>query len=321
MTGRRRIWVAVWVAVVVLVTVQAAWAAAGPTMRFDRALRVGTVCFAVKNPAGGVSELYGRVYTDRPVSAQTPSIVLVHGAAASTEDWDFSPKWSVARGLAAAGYTVFSYDRLGFAKSSYFQVSKGGETLTLGVQQQLLHQVVHLVRTGTYRAARSGACAHPGVLVHQSHRRVILIGHSNGGSVVAGYPGRYHDVSAVVVADKADPFPNSNAPGVDFKIPADHPDYFEGFQTRKDCTEFNSYLPGVVSYALQTACRPPFVLTPFGELSSTNQALADNGRYISRIGRTISVLLTSGDHDSVVPASLAHQDLTYYRTHCGCDVS
>jgi pimeloyl-ACP methyl ester carboxylesterase len=269
-------------------------------MHFDRALRVGTVCFAVKNPAGTTSQLYGRVYTDRPASAQTPAIVLVHGTTSSTENWDFSPKWSVARALAGAGYAVFSYDRLGYARSPYFQVSNGGDTLTFGVQQELLHQVVREVRFGTYRDATAGACRDPGTITKQHHRRVVLIGHSGGGTVVAGYPGHYHDVSAVVQADIAAPLPTGLGPGSGFTVPPQHPDYFEFFQTRKDCTEFNADLSGVVTYALRIACTPPFLLTPLGEVISTSQTNTDNARYISRIGPHIPVLLTSGDHDVIV---------------------
>ena len=55
-----------------------------------------------------------------------PAIVLVHGIASSTENWDFSPTWSVARALASAGYVVFSYDRLGYARSDYFDHPGGG---------------------------------------------------------------------------------------------------------------------------------------------------------------------------------------------------
>ena len=99
-----------------------------PRMHFGDRVKVATVCFNVTNPAGGQSTLYGLRYTDtgRPVDPSTPAIVLVHGIASSTENWDFSPTWSVARALAAAGYVVYSYDRLGYAKSSYIDQPGGG---------------------------------------------------------------------------------------------------------------------------------------------------------------------------------------------------
>ncbi len=103
-----------------------------PEMHFGDRVTVAPVCFAVTNPAGGQSNLYGLRYTDREVRPDpgTPAIVLVHGIASSTENWDFSPTWSVARALAAAGYVVYSYDRLGYAQSSYFDHPGGGLTLT-----------------------------------------------------------------------------------------------------------------------------------------------------------------------------------------------
>jgi pimeloyl-ACP methyl ester carboxylesterase len=79
-----------------------------PRMLFDAKMRVDSVCLPVTNPAGGQSLLYGQRFTDGPVSAATPAIVLVHGIASSTENWDFSPTWSVGRAQASAGYVVFS---------------------------------------------------------------------------------------------------------------------------------------------------------------------------------------------------------------------
>ena len=129
-SGRRRasgVVVAVLAAVVLATFAASASASAGahqivPRMLFNHRLSVATVCFAVTNPAGGQSMLYGLRYIENRGRADpsTPAIVLVHGIASSTENWDFSPTWSVARALAAAGYVVYSYDRLGYAKSSYF---------------------------------------------------------------------------------------------------------------------------------------------------------------------------------------------------------
>ncbi|HET6870352.1 MAG TPA: hypothetical protein VFH80_30850, partial [Solirubrobacteraceae bacterium] len=62
-----------------------------PRMVFDGGMSVESVCLPVTNPAGGQSLLYGQRFTDGPVSSTTPAIVLVHGIASSTENWDFSP--------------------------------------------------------------------------------------------------------------------------------------------------------------------------------------------------------------------------------------
>jgi hypothetical protein len=63
------------------------------------------------------------------------------------------------------------------------------------------------------------------------------------------------------------------------------------------------------------------VLSPVGEITGLGQAYADNGKYIPNIGPRIPVLLTSGAQDTTDPPAAAHQDLTYYRSHCHCSVS
>src|SRR5690242_5509786 len=72
------------------------------------ALRVSTVCFPVTDPAGLPRSLYGKRYAPAGATPSTPAIVLVHGIASSTANWDVSPAWSVARTLAGAGYVVYS---------------------------------------------------------------------------------------------------------------------------------------------------------------------------------------------------------------------
>src|SRR6201982_2990257 len=132
-----------------------------PRMVFDTHMSVVSVCLPVTNPQGGPSVLYGQRFSDGPVSSSTPAIVLVHGIASSTENWDFSPTWSVARALASAGYVVFSYDRLGYAKSNYFSQPGGGYTLTTQAHRSMLHDVVGDVKSGGYSVSGSGDCSGP----------------------------------------------------------------------------------------------------------------------------------------------------------------
>src|SRR5579875_1014267 len=172
-----------------------------PRMVFDDRMSVTSVCLPVTNPAQGQSILYGQRFTDGPVSADTPAIVLVHGIASSTEDWDFSPTWSVARALDSAGYVVYSYDRLGYAASSYFSQPGGGYTLTTQAHRQMLHDVVGDVKSGGYSTTTGSDCSGPTSPATIKNQRVVIIGHSAGGWVVAGYPGEYHDVAAMVEAD------------------------------------------------------------------------------------------------------------------------
>jgi pimeloyl-ACP methyl ester carboxylesterase len=297
-------------------------------MVFDSQMSVGSVCLPVTNPAGGRSLLYGQRFTDGPVSSSTPAIVLVHGIASSTEDWDFSPTWSVARALASAGYVVFSYDRLGYAKSSYYGQTGGGVTLTTAAHRAMLHDVVGDVKSGSYQVTSGSDCAGAKQAAVTSDQKVIIIGHSAGGWVVAGYPGQYHDVAAMIEADisgsvggsASSPLGGSSSGGNYTPDPA-HPDYFDFFSTEQDCLNFNTYTPGAVQYVVKIACTPPYLASPYGEIADLPAMYAQNDAEIAMIGPSIPVLLTSGDQDTTDPPSSAQADYAYYKQHCGCDVS
>jgi pimeloyl-ACP methyl ester carboxylesterase len=236
-----------------------AGAASSPQMRFDKYMTVQPVCFTVTNPSLGQSTLYGQRFTDGTVSPQTPAIVLVHGIASSTANWDFSPTWSVARALAAKGYVVYSYDRLGYAKSSYYDHPGGGYTLTTSAHRDELHDIVTEVKSGAYTTTSGSDCsgAQQPSTIHND--RVVIIGHSAGGWIVAGYPGKYHDVAAMIQTDISGSISPPNAPlgsstGGGFTTSPDHPDYFQFFQTSQNCRDFNTYTPGIVPYVVDIAC-------------------------------------------------------------------
>ncbi|HTU85191.1 MAG TPA: alpha/beta fold hydrolase [Solirubrobacteraceae bacterium] len=298
-----------------------------PRMVFNDQMRVVSVCLPVTNPAGSRSLLYGERFTDGPVGPTTPAIVLVHGIASSTEDWDFSPTWSVARALASAGYVVFSYDRLGYAKSSYYSQPGGGFTLTTQAHRAMLHDVVGDVKTGGYGISASADCSQATTPAHTQNSTVVIVGHSAGGWVVAGYPGEYHDVAAMIQTDisgSAGGSPTSplgSSSGGEFTPDPNHPDYFQFFQTTQDCLEFNTYAPGVVAYAAKIACTPPFLDSPYGEIADLPAMYTQNDADIALIGPSIPVLLTSGEEDTTDPPSSADADYAYYKAHCGCDVT
>jgi pimeloyl-ACP methyl ester carboxylesterase len=295
-----------------------------PRMVFDGRMRVDSVCLPVGNPAGGQSLLYGQRFTDGPVSSATPAIVLVHGIASSIENWDFSPTWSVARALASAGYEVFSYDRLGYARSSWYSQPGGGLELTTQAHRSMLHDVVADVKSGTYGVGGCSGSTTPG---RTQSPRVVVIGHSAGGWIVAGYPGEYHDVAAMIQTDISGSAggqptaPLGNSSGGGFTPDPAHPDYFQFFQTTQNCLDFNTYTPGIVGYVVNIACAPPFLDSPFGEILDIGAMYAQNDAYISMIGPSIPVLLSSGEEDSTDPPSAANADYAYYKAHCGCDVT
>ncbi len=319
MTLARRLAITLTLAATAITATAAHAAAPAPRMRFDNRLVVRTACFSVVNPHGTRSVLYGQHFSDGRIDFNAPVIVLVHGVSSSTEDWDFSRTWSVARALASAGYAVVSYDRLGFAKSPY-KAGSGGE-LTTAVQRQVLHQVVAEVKSGKYAMTGASNCAHPGEARTIQGGKVVVVGHSAGGLVVAGYPGQYHDVAAMIQADISASKPTTPAPGGGFNPQPGHVDYFQFFQTPQNCETFNAFEPGVVKYVQNIACAPPFVLTPVGELTGLSQAYADNATYIPKIGPQIPVLLTSGAQDTTDPPAAANEDYAYYRSHCHCSVS
>jgi pimeloyl-ACP methyl ester carboxylesterase len=332
----RRLLLLVVVALIAAVGVAAqsagdALAAGRPEMHFDHRMRIATICFRVTNPAGGQSKLYGLRYTDTRgrVGPATPAIVLVHGIASSSEDWDFSSTWSVARALAAAGYVVYSYDRLGYSKSSYFAQPGGGDTLTTAAHRAELHQIVEEVKRGGYTTMAGSGCSATQRPSTVHSRRVVIIGHSAGGWIVAGYPGEHHDVAAMIQADidgsNAQPPPGtptpSGATGGAVTPDPNHPDYFEFFQTRQDCQEFNTYPPGEVAYVVRVACTPPFIDSPLGEITDLAAMYAGNDASISKIGPSVPVLLTSGEKDTTDPPALADADYGFYKQHCGCHVT
>src|SRR5919108_470811 len=203
--------------------------AAEPKMKIDPRLRIGTVCFPVTDPAGLPRTLYGKRYTTPTASSSTPAIVLVHGIASSTANWDFSPTWSTARALATAGYVVYSYDRLGYARSSYFDVPGGGETLTTREHRRMLHQVVQDVKSGGYSTSAADDCT-AGTPGGKPNPTVAILGHSAGGWIVAGYPGTYHDVAAMIqtsifaTTDGAAAPSDQSSEGGGFDPNPDHPD-------------------------------------------------------------------------------------------------
>src|SRR2546421_2558944 len=134
---------------------------AGAATTGSSRLSIQTVCFTVYNPGDPLpSPLYGLRYTYGQPKNSTPAIVLVHGIASSTANWDFTPSWSVARRLALAGFVGISYDRLGFVKSHYDRPKCGHLLLTTN-QRDILHQVVGEVKTATYTIAQGNDCSAP----------------------------------------------------------------------------------------------------------------------------------------------------------------
>ena len=300
--------------------------AATQASQWNGGLSIQTVCFTVYNTGDPLpSTLYGLRYTYGHPENSTPAIVLVHGIASSTANWDFTPSWSVARRLAMAGFVVISYDRLGFAKSVYNR-PKGGNLILITNQRDMLHQLVGEVKTGNYTTTQGSDCSAPQVASTLANPTVVIIGHSAGGAIVQGYPGEYHDVAAMVQANYSNQgsgavvqqqITNVVAPAL-----AKGDDYVPFFANKQQCVQFNFYPPGEVQRVLNIACNPAnFVLTPAGEFTGFTALEQQNNQFIKTTGTT-PVLLTYGDHDAAFPPSTTQADYQYWTTNCsGCDIT
>ncbi|MEA2357021.1 MAG: hypothetical protein QOI62_281 [Solirubrobacteraceae bacterium] len=297
----------------------AASAAAGP-------VRVDTVCFSVHNTGDPLpSTLYGRRYTVGRPTASTPAIVLVHGIASSTANWDYAPGFSVARRLAQAGFVVISYDRLGFANSHYDR-PKGGQLITTPNQRDMLHQLVGEVKTAGYTVARGADCSSPQTPSTLASRTVVIAGHSAGAAIVQGYPGEFHDVAAMVQSNYSN---RGSGAVVSQQIAqvvapalASGADYVPFFANRQQCEQFDVFAPGAVPSVVNIACDPTkFVLTPAGEFSGFPALEQENDQFVKSTGST-PVLLVYGDHDAAFPADVSQADYDYWVANCaGCDIT
>jgi pimeloyl-ACP methyl ester carboxylesterase len=114
---------------------------------------------------------------------------------------------------------------------------------------------------------------------------------------------------------------DQSSQGGGFDPNPEHPDYFDFFHQRSDCESFNVYAPGAVQSVVDIACTPPFIPSPYGEITDLAAKLAENDAAISQIGPGTPVLLAAGDHDTTAPPEKVAADFQYYRAHCGCDVS
>jgi hypothetical protein len=73
---------------------------------------------------------------------------------------------------------VFSYDPLGYAKSSYYDHPGGGFTLTTSAHRSMLHDVVSDMKTGGYRITTTGDCSGTTTPGDTKDPTVVIIGHS-----------------------------------------------------------------------------------------------------------------------------------------------
>lgn len=147
------------------------------------------VSFAVQNPAepGVARTVRGRIYHPSEEGCTASAILLLHGLSYGAWGWDppFRPGYSVARALAADGFTAVAIDELGYNSSDH----PNGYTLTVQSYAAITDQIVRALRAGTY-TREGGAPAAFG--------SVSLVGHSAGTEISELTAGLYGGVDALV---------------------------------------------------------------------------------------------------------------------------
>lgn len=258
----------------------------------------------------------------------------------------------MARSLADAGFVVIAYDRLGYGRSPYTGIG-GPDALTVTAQQSALHDLVTALHAGSYQLGRA-LCrpGDPGIRTTYASSRVALIGHSAGGFVVSSYPGRYHDVVAMVQANAPSGLQSLTPPGnaaitsviggqsspphgagddrygtvgdsrQDRQPPAAPRGYgYVPGPDRVPCEEFTLWRPTAVREVATVMCAPQAsAATPEGEGNSYYWQAPPNNALIRQTG-AIPVLLAGGDHDVIMPGDANALELSAWKGACGCDVS
>jgi pimeloyl-ACP methyl ester carboxylesterase len=102
------------------------------------------------------------------------AVLLLHGLSYTKEAWDV-PGYSVAQKIAAAGYTVFAYDRLGYGESKL----EDGYMVTHEAMAGQANQVVKQLR-------------------EQGFEHVVVAGHSAGAGATELLAGTFGGVDAIM---------------------------------------------------------------------------------------------------------------------------
>jgi pimeloyl-ACP methyl ester carboxylesterase len=358
----RHLTTAVWTIVVALAIL-----AAGPLASGANAQGVDTraVCFAVHNGAVATRVLGTRFQAQGSAGPDASRVILlVHGHSVSSRFWDWKPDYSVARGLARAGYLVISYDRLTVGKSTYpagadpdTQLA-AGNTVTFDSDREMIAEIVEQLR-GTYplpTSSPAGPCAASESPGTGPASKVVLMGHSLGGSLVSGYPAEFANnhnarVDALVKAESSDVGVSQKARDV-INHKATSPDNVQADQaslflddgsTREHSTispqtcEDNVQLLTIPSDLFAAACDPSsYETVPYGDFVSAAKIKEENQSLITQTPSTLPVLLAWADHDGLAPSdpSLGEKDalgqpvcgaagcqqaeVDYWKANCPC---
>lgn len=109
---------------------------------------------------------------------------LTHADTLSTRYWDIAPGYSYVDAATAAGYAVFSYDRIGYGKSDHpdpIQVVQGP------LHREIAHALVQLLRTNQ-------------IGNNDKFSKVVGVGHAAGSVITQAVTAKYpKDFDAVIL--------------------------------------------------------------------------------------------------------------------------
>jgi len=106
-----------------------------------------------------------------------------------------SPTWSVARALAGEGLRGLLLRPPRVREEQLLRPSRRRlHADHVGTTGTSCTTIVGEVKSGGYSTTSGSDCSGPQQPSTMQNRLVVIIGHSAGGWIVAGYPGKYHDV-------------------------------------------------------------------------------------------------------------------------------
>ena len=191
----------------------------------------------------------------------------------------------------------------------------------------MLHDVVSDVKTGDYGITSNGDCSGATTPGDAQNRTVVIIGHSAGGWVVAGYPGEYHDVAAMIQTDisgsaggsrqaRSEARPRAAAsrptpPPRLLPVLPDHPELpgLQHLHAGRRPVRREHRLHAAVPRTRPTARSPTSArCTPERRIHRHDRPLDPSAPHLRRGRHNRSFLQRDADYD-------------YYKTYCGCDVA
>lgn len=241
-------------------------------------LKRSEVTFKVTNlnESGAARQVHG--YRVDPPCKTSTAVLLQHGLSYTGEAWDF-PGYSYARKIAAAGYTVFAIDRLGYGRSKL----SNGYKVSSEAYAHMAHQIVQQLRKEGFDHVVSG-------------------GHSAGAEAAELEAGLFGDVDALIAMGyhqwpgpaflAQDWIPQSTVGA----LKKDYV-YFLGTPQRRA----EMFYTGNADPAVVAADTKGAVLTPSGEILSIGKQ--PSRLVASRVG--VPVFLQLADSDKLFPISYA----------------